>query len=1450
MFYEQKLEILHNLSNNVDFSPKGSIDAPVAELVSFINSLDGYVTTSSCSGRISIYRSNGDILRANNSNKGVLWLMVSHRLVAVADIQDLLNREMTSRMRSTDTEQFAAHDGAGDLAYLKCEGFILHVLCKDLESATKLLQVALQVGYRESGITIGGSYQSSTVVEKGSKTTQKHGKSSVMLAIRSTAFTFEVPIAIIHGNVWTPLVGMEIPDTNNSKGPDVRPVYPFGLELLVDQANDKLKQNFSRVDKLMTNLKTKLVQFPVLHVQGEVEKVYVRDAGRRWGHASAAFANVGREGGVVTLGGYESSGNTSVRAKKLDVVAINSAVVPMAPSTTSHKLNGSPSTSSTAGGIDTEFVHSTLNACSLGWINLGGRKAPSVKSVLEAELQSGSSVSEPESFIRILDGDMKKLLRHLDINIGGALPPRWGHSCTRLARKEDEVYEYDQRCSGASESKMKDSMINSDKYLVFGGRSAQSLCASHYLLERVSWVDYLRQAGTNTRDAAEYPGGVWKWTRLDFDLDDVALTRCYHAAVLLPNSPYSMAVLIHGGLLRAPMTAEAVESTDVDSSMLVIYPLDVAEGHRVRCSHIQPNFPSPSGNGGGFKDSRYLSGGIMARFGHTITDIGAKCLLLCGGISPHDTAESNNISIPNSHAATDNLPVTQRSTQSEFMVCLDVTTMHNFTKDNCSEVVITLRRVLVPDPVGGGCAVAETSQRVHHQTLLIERAIDFEFRGSKQSKGGAWNGRLVLPLPCLMLIGGGSQCLSFGTFFNDSRTFFLSSSEYVGGGLQDVQTNADTRAQSYRESVQSKIVEYGFKRALNSSVGRTIAVVTCSDASAELHAVLICAKSLTKRIKSLLETVTAAQIAGVSRAVTANASSTGMSRCARKHGYYDKTRRINAITALQLMQLQMQTLPLSGEPSAQSYIRTLTWKQVNSYCMGSYTESPSAPEATADDLVALPITIELEHVLLGLCTVSGVGHTSQMDKSQIDFVTELFKLRSFSDLLFGRLPADLLFSGATMVSKSQSVKTILSEWYNKHGIEKGMDKTQQEVFCYPKKFELVGNDVVMIPSESLLNELYEEHLSGNGQVSENSLTELWSLLAAAFGCSRIARKAEISSNLRRESRVKLLYKSPEFETKRRARVLEASRDPDVPDPQAVEKSEGWVTVIENKVKFGFDISKVMFCSGNCTERMRMGRVKCKNEVIYDLYCGIGYYTVPLLFYGGAKHVYACEWNPNSVAALKSNLNYQRIHSSRATIIEGDNRVNVPQLQLRNDDGDLTETPVHVMASGDRSYQMYPHYNSQTINELLKASSGDGNGLLPRADRVMLGLLPSSRDGWKLGVSVLKLAGGIMHVHENVHERLLVKPNPTEAGSSSVFETARDVPTAELTVETDGYFPDFLVRRMKVLFQEHDERRVLEQGLSSQSLPPMDVRVTHVEIVKSYAPRVYHIVVDLICERIG
>lgn len=200
---------------------------------------------------------------------------------------------------------------------------------------------------------------------------------------------------------------------------------------------------------------------------------------------------------------------------------------------------------------------------------------------------------------------------------------------------------------------------------------------------------------------------------------------------------------------------------------------------------------------------------------------------------------------------------------------------------------------------------------------------------------------------------------------------------------------------------------------------------------------------------------------------------------------------------------------------------------------------------------------------------------------------------------------------------------------------------------------------------------------------------------------------------------------------------------------------GWVTVLENKISFSFDITKVMFCSGNNTERMRFGRLPSQGDVVVDFYAGIGYFTVPLLVYGGVKHLYALEWNPNSIYALKHNLAANGVSPDRYTILFGDNRVTSVEHQL-----------VDV------------------------------------ADRISLGLLPTSTDGWPLAVRALKPTGGVLHIHENVHQK-----------------------------EVDTW--------------QEQTCRTFER-LFAESHKPMVVTVLHRECVKSYAPRVHHYVLDVRC----
>ncbi|XP_045364381.1 tRNA wybutosine-synthesizing protein 2 homolog isoform X2 [Camelus bactrianus] len=142
----------------------------------------------------------------------------------------------------------------------------------------------------------------------------------------------------------------------------------------------------------------------------------------------------------------------------------------------------------------------------------------------------------------------------------------------------------------------------------------------------------------------------------------------------------------------------------------------------------------------------------------------------------------------------------------------------------------------------------------------------------------------------------------------------------------------------------------------------------------------------------------------------------------------------------------------------------------------------------------------------------------------------------------------------------------------------------------------------------------------------------------------------------------------------------------------------WVEHVDNGIRYKFDVTQCMFSFGNITEKLRVASLPCAGEVLVDLYAGIGYFTLPFLVHAGAAFVHACEWNPHAVVALRNNLELNGV-VDRCQIHFGDNR----KLKLSN-----------------------------------------------VADRVNLGLIPSSEEGWPIACQVLRRdAGGILHIHQNV-----------------------------------------------------------------------------------------------------
>ena len=195
----------------------------------------------------------------------------------------------------------------------------------------------------------------------------------------------------------------------------------------------------------------------------------------------------------------------------------------------------------------------------------------------------------------------------------------------------------------------------------------------------------------------------------------------------------------------------------------------------------------------------------------------------------------------------------------------------------------------------------------------------------------------------------------------------------------------------------------------------------------------------------------------------------------------------------------------------------------------------------------------------------------------------------------------------------------------------------------------------------------------------------------------------------------------------------------------------------------------MFSIGNITEKLRVAAFKCENEVVVDLFAGIGYFVLPYLIHAKAKHVHACEINPHAIKALKMNLSANKARD-RCTIHEGDNRLTCPS--------DV-------------------------------------------ADRVNLGLIPSSEMSWETACKALKsVSGGMLHIHANVDSK------KGERKDDTIFKYP----------EWETWAVDATDRIVKIL------REV--------KCNEWNVKIVHLEHVKSYAPRVDHLVLDLHCTPIN
>ena len=172
-----------------DKSKKGGVDAPIAEIIDLFNESENYATTSSCSGRVSIF-----VAKPIETKSSGEWLYITHEAIE----SDEIVLESLKNIDRFPTNTVISY---------KFEPLVIHVMCRSIKDAKKLQDITTACGFRNCGLTMG--------------------KSKLTFAIRNTIL-LDVPIAV-SGNLM---------------------VSEDYIKYLVKLSNEKFEQNQVKIDKL------------------------------------------------------------------------------------------------------------------------------------------------------------------------------------------------------------------------------------------------------------------------------------------------------------------------------------------------------------------------------------------------------------------------------------------------------------------------------------------------------------------------------------------------------------------------------------------------------------------------------------------------------------------------------------------------------------------------------------------------------------------------------------------------------------------------------------------------------------------------------------------------------------------------------------------------------------------------------------------------------------------------------------------------------------------------------------------------------------------------------------------------------------------------------------------------------------------------------------------------
>jgi len=147
----------------IDKSKKHSYDKKIIKLVNLINKNPNYYTTSSCSGRTRIFEKNDrrydvkdifvnhDKTEINNKITDDIINKIKNRINY--SINEKINNSIIDKKRiNKNIINKKTLNKNQNRIYFQYESLILHVCCRTIEDANKILKIARKISFKRSGI--------------------------------------------------------------------------------------------------------------------------------------------------------------------------------------------------------------------------------------------------------------------------------------------------------------------------------------------------------------------------------------------------------------------------------------------------------------------------------------------------------------------------------------------------------------------------------------------------------------------------------------------------------------------------------------------------------------------------------------------------------------------------------------------------------------------------------------------------------------------------------------------------------------------------------------------------------------------------------------------------------------------------------------------------------------------------------------------------------------------------------------------------------------------------------------------------------------------------------------------------------------------------------------------------------------------------------------------------